>query len=112
MAKLSRRAQEAEARKAADPLAQALGREDIDYESDDLPTAPRLTVIGVTPEPRGAEIARVDGSKRERIGRLWEFLRGTTGVHTFESFLEAKTVRFEFEGYLYEVREVRVTEDE
>jgi hypothetical protein len=41
--KLSKRQQEIEARKAADPIAQAVGRDDIDYESDELPTAPRPT---------------------------------------------------------------------
>lgn len=39
----SKRQKEIEARRAADPVAQALGREDIDYTSDELPTAPRLT---------------------------------------------------------------------
>jgi hypothetical protein len=42
MKKLSRKEQEIEARKAADPIAQALGRTDIDYSSDELPTAPRF----------------------------------------------------------------------
>jgi hypothetical protein len=38
--KLSKKAQAAEARKAADPLAQALGRTDIDYMNpDELPSA-------------------------------------------------------------------------
>lgn len=53
--KQSRRQKEIEARKAADPIAQALGRTDIDYESDDLPTAPRMnrpvTGIGADAEP-------------------------------------------------------------
>jgi hypothetical protein len=39
--KKSRKQQEIEARKAADPIAQALGRTDIDYSTDALPTAPR-----------------------------------------------------------------------
>lgn len=42
--KLSKRKQEIEARRAADPIAQALGRTDIDYESDELPAAPRATL--------------------------------------------------------------------
>jgi len=42
MKKLSRKEQEIEARRAADPIAQAIGREDIDYSSDELPTAPRF----------------------------------------------------------------------
>lgn len=41
----SKREQEIAARKAADPLAQALGRDDIDYASDELPTAPRAIVV-------------------------------------------------------------------
>lgn len=43
--KKSRRQQEIEARRAADPIAQAIGRDDIDYESDELPTAPRLVAV-------------------------------------------------------------------
>lgn len=42
MARTSRRMAEIEARKAADPLARAVGREDIDYSSDELLTAPRV----------------------------------------------------------------------
>lgn len=44
--KKSKRTLEIEDRKAADPIAQKLGRVDIDYSSDDLPTAPR-TVAGL-----------------------------------------------------------------
>jgi hypothetical protein len=40
--KLSRRQQEIEARKASDPLAQLMERNDIDYGSDELPVAPRI----------------------------------------------------------------------
>lgn len=40
--KPSKRTLEIEARRAADPIAQELGRTDIDYGSDDLPTAPRF----------------------------------------------------------------------
>lgn len=43
--KQSKRQQEIEARKASDPIAQALGRTDIDYTTDELPTAPR----GISP---------------------------------------------------------------
>lgn len=44
--KPSKRQLDIEARKAADPIAQALGREDIDYtDPDQLPTAPRLGSI-------------------------------------------------------------------
>ena len=42
--KKSKRQQEIEARRAADPIAQAIGRDDIDYESDELPTAPRVNM--------------------------------------------------------------------
>jgi hypothetical protein len=37
----SKRQQLIEARKASDPIAQLMEREDVDYESDELPTAPR-----------------------------------------------------------------------
>lgn len=40
--KQSERQQEIDARRAADPIAQALERTDIDYTSDELPTAPRV----------------------------------------------------------------------
>lgn len=40
--KLSRRQQEIEARRASDPIAQFMEREDVDYtDPDQLPTAPR-----------------------------------------------------------------------
>jgi hypothetical protein len=39
--KLSKRKQEIEARKASDPISQLMEREDVDYSSDELPTAPR-----------------------------------------------------------------------
>lgn len=43
MKKLSRKARDIEARRAADPIAQAIGRSDIDYtDPDQLPTAPRM----------------------------------------------------------------------
>lgn len=58
--KKSRKQLAIEARKASDPIAQSLGRTDIDYESDELPTAPRVTVVGVDAQPRGAKFARVD----------------------------------------------------
>lgn len=45
MKKLSRKQREIEARRAADPVAQALGRDDIDYSTDELPTAPRSIVV-------------------------------------------------------------------
>jgi hypothetical protein len=45
--KQSRRQREIEARKAADPIAQVVGRNDIDYGSDDLPAAPRSSVSSV-----------------------------------------------------------------
>jgi hypothetical protein len=38
----SRKQKEIEARRAADPLSQVVGRVDIDYGSDDLPTAPPI----------------------------------------------------------------------
>lgn len=45
--KKSKRQLEIEARMAADPIAQALGRTDIDYsDPDQLPTAPRIMRIG------------------------------------------------------------------
>jgi hypothetical protein len=48
MKKLSRKAREIEARRAADPIAQALGRTDIDYtDPDQLPSAPRITLPAV-----------------------------------------------------------------
>lgn len=54
--KLSRKQKEIEARKAADPIAQALGRVDIDYtDPDQLPTAPRvvskIVEVGTDSEP-------------------------------------------------------------
>jgi hypothetical protein len=47
--KTSKRQLEIEARRAADPIAQALGRTDIDYSTDELPTAPRSVVPSVEP---------------------------------------------------------------
>lgn len=44
--KKSRKQREIDARIAADPIAQAMGRTDIDYSSDDLPTAPRSVRVG------------------------------------------------------------------
>lgn len=38
----SKRQREIEARRAADPIAQLMDRVDVDYSSDDLPTAPWL----------------------------------------------------------------------
>jgi len=50
--KLSRKQREIEARRASDPIAQALGRTDIDHENpDELPTAPRVSVPIVASEP-------------------------------------------------------------
>lgn len=43
--KLSKRQQEIEARKASDVAAQAVGRDDIDYSSDELPAAPRQATV-------------------------------------------------------------------
>lgn len=47
--KQSKRQLEIEARRAADPIAQAVGRDDIDYSSDELPTAPRQTATDIDP---------------------------------------------------------------
>jgi len=63
--KLSKRQQEIEARKAADPIAQAIGRDDIDYESDELPTAPRQKLSDVAPNGltvtmRGDEVVDIE----------------------------------------------------
>jgi len=47
MAKPSKRQLDIEARMASDPIAQAVGREDIDYtDPDQLPTAPRVNYRG------------------------------------------------------------------
>ena len=49
--KLSKRQQEIEARKASDPIAQVVGRTDIDYtDPDQLPTAPRVSAVEQRPE--------------------------------------------------------------
>lgn len=40
--KPSKRQREIEARRAADPIAQVVGRTDVDYSTDELPTAPRV----------------------------------------------------------------------
>lgn len=53
MKKLSRKARDIEARRAADPIAQAVGRVDIDYsDPDQLPTAPRVSVQPVVVAPK------------------------------------------------------------
>lgn len=50
MKKPNRRQQEAEARRAADPLSEKVGRDDIDYAHEDLPPAPRYPIV-TTPAP-------------------------------------------------------------
>ncbi len=45
--KPSKKQREIEARKAADPIAQVIGRDDIDYSTDELPTAPRVLDVKV-----------------------------------------------------------------
>lgn len=70
MKKLSRKQQEVEARRAADPIAQAVGRDDIDYSTDELPAAPRDTVNKVmeridTDLDRAMEVYRNPRSRTE-----------------------------------------------
>lgn len=81
--KQSRKQREIEARRAADPLAQAVGREDIDYGSDDLPTAPR-SVTSPTPDLREDEEPSFTVLGRDQLAqavvRFWIERAETAGV--------------------------------
>lgn len=53
----SKRQQLIDARRDSDPIAQLMEREDVDYESDELPTAPRdIRSTPITYRPVGTEI--------------------------------------------------------
>lgn len=63
----SKKQREIEARKAADPIAQVMEREDIDYSSDELPSAPRVVERRTVQEWQASIDRVIETGETERI---------------------------------------------